>query len=395
MGNRLDRNYPAYLLAGGMLSLVIVMGIGRFAYTPILPLMTHSAGLSEAAAGYLSSYNYIGYLFGSLAAGMLPWRRGKVFYLKLNLLVNVLTTALMGAVSGFALWSVLRFVSGFSSGLVFVFATGIVLDGLALRGRSSWSGWLYSGVGLGIVLSGWLVPALNDFGGWKWAWGGLGSVSILLGAFPLLFLKEPQTASSKNAPIERDHQDSTGNRGMLMRLIVAYGCEGMGYIVSATFLVAIVEQMPEVREFSALSWVFVGVAAAPSCWIWSWIEKKKGSMSALYAAFCTQIFGVILPVLFPNAIGVLTGAFLFGATFMGITMLTMSLARGMFPQESSTIIGYATAVYGAGQIIGPIVTGVLMVNTGSYDGALVFASLTLLCGLIVLVTGHERVRAAG
>lgn len=80
---------------------------------------------------------------------------------------------------------------------------------------------------------------------------------------------------------------------------------------------------------------------------------------------------------------------------MGITMLTMSLVRRMFPQASSTIIGYATAVYGAGQIIGPIVTGVLMAHTGSYDGALVFASLTLLCGLIVLVTGHERVQAAG
>lgn len=378
-----------------MLSLIIVMGIGRFAYTPLLPLMTHNAGLSETGAGYLSSYNYIGYLLGSLAAGMLPWRRGKVFHLKLYLLANVLTTALMGVAGEFVSWSVLRFVSGFSSGLVFVFASGIVLDGLARRGRSSWSGWLFSGVGLGIMLSGWIVPVLNGFGGWKWAWGGLGCVSMLLGSFPLLFLKEPQTACGEHEPIERDYQDIAGNRGMLIRLIVAYGCEGMGYIVSATFLVAIVDQIPEVSEFSSLSWVFVGLAAAPSCWLWSWTEKKYGSMQALYAAFCAQIFGVILPVLFPNAVGVLTGAFLFGATFMGITMLTMSLVRLMFPQASSTIIGYATAVYGAGQIIGPIVTGVLMAHTGSYDGALVFASLTLLCGLIVLVTGHERVQAAG
>src|SRR5947209_16736662 len=53
-------------VAGGVLALAAAMGIGRFAYTPILPAMEAAAHLDTAQAGLLAAANYAGYLVGAL-----------------------------------------------------------------------------------------------------------------------------------------------------------------------------------------------------------------------------------------------------------------------------------------------------------------------------------------
>ena len=63
-----------HFLIGGMLSLVIATGIGRFAYTPILPLMQKELSFSNTIAGYIASSNYLGYLLGAILAGSFPFK---------------------------------------------------------------------------------------------------------------------------------------------------------------------------------------------------------------------------------------------------------------------------------------------------------------------------------
>src|SRR4051812_29092118 len=60
---------PMRTALAGMIALAVAMGIGRFAFTPILPMMRDDAGLSVAAGGWLASANYLGYLLGALWAG--------------------------------------------------------------------------------------------------------------------------------------------------------------------------------------------------------------------------------------------------------------------------------------------------------------------------------------
>src|SRR3546814_16415570 len=63
---------PAASLAfSGLVALAVAMGIGRFAFTPLLPMMQNDAGLALTQGGWLASANYLGYLIGALAAGML------------------------------------------------------------------------------------------------------------------------------------------------------------------------------------------------------------------------------------------------------------------------------------------------------------------------------------
>src|SRR5690554_121647 len=146
----LEKTSPIKMLVGGVFALVVAMGIGRFSYTPIMPMMEEAKLLTTKAAGYLASSNYIGYFFGALLAGVMKWKRGKASSLKLFLILNILSTIAMGLTTSYIFWSFLRLLSGLSSGIVFVLVSSIVLDYLAKKQRITLGGFLFSGVGIGI-----------------------------------------------------------------------------------------------------------------------------------------------------------------------------------------------------------------------------------------------------
>ena len=55
------------LALAGVLAVALALGIGRFSYTPILPYMREALDLSSSGAGLIGSWNYLGYLAGSLS----------------------------------------------------------------------------------------------------------------------------------------------------------------------------------------------------------------------------------------------------------------------------------------------------------------------------------------
>lgn len=376
-------------MIGGIAALVIVMGIGRFAYTPILPYLQDAVRLPDDIAGYLASINYLGYLLGALLAGISKWKKRKIFYLRFYVILNILTTMTMGLTDYYLLWFFFRFISGFTSGLVFVLASSMILDALALSKKLHWSGMFYSGVGLGIFITGLMVPVFNHFFSWGGAWIGLGIFSVFISVFTFLWLKE-NSAKITHPPLIVSRTQPVHKQKVLPWLIASYGCEGMGYSVSGTFLVALVQDIPSLKHFPALSWVFVGAAAIPSCILWALVAKKYGNLLTLQIAFFVQMVGVILPAVFMNSYGALIGALLFGATFMGITTLAVSEGRMTTPNKSSKVIGHLTFVYGIGQMIGPSIAGILIANSGNYHTSLMFAACVLVFGMLLLGIGQIK-----
>ena len=59
---------PVMIALAGLTALGVAMGIGRFAFTPILPMMQQDFAMSLGEGGWLASANYLGYLVGALSA---------------------------------------------------------------------------------------------------------------------------------------------------------------------------------------------------------------------------------------------------------------------------------------------------------------------------------------
>ncbi|WP_339261247.1 YbfB/YjiJ family MFS transporter [Lysinibacillus sp. FSL K6-3209] len=377
--------HSSIFLLGGILSLIVAMGIGRFAYTPILPLMQSDLSFSNAVGGYLATSNYAGYLLGAFLVGVIPVKQHRTFILRLSLVISILTTASMGLFQSYFIWYGLRFISGISSAIVFVMASGIVLDKLAIRNKLNWSGIFYGGVGLGIFLSSLLIPILNRLYSWEGVWLGLSGVSMLLVLIVWISMKDEPLSFEKTS--KQESALCVPPLKWIPWLIVAYGLEGLGYIVTGTFIVSIAKEIPSFNGDATVVWMVVGLAAIPSCIIWSELAKKIGFVKSLVLAMTLQAFGIALPALWVSQIGVVLSALLFGATFMGITTLATTLARQMSPFNSSRIIGILTSIYAGGQMIGPSIAGIISTATQNYDAVLLGAASVVLVGASLLLTG--------
>lgn len=393
--SELDSNQNLWLLVtAGAFALFIAMGVGRFAYTPILPLMQAQTHFSNAVAGYLASSNYFGYLLGAVLAGSLPRiRQRRLTAFRLSLTLSVLTTGAMAATSSTWAWLVFRAISGISSGLVFVLVSSIVLDLFAKYNRPRLSGVLYGGVGLGIATSGWIVPILGKSFGWQGTWLGLMILTIALGVVGVIWIWD-ERAKPEQRTMGSQAQWSAPT-GYFPWLTVAYGCEGLGYIITGTFLVAMATKIPALHGFASYCWVLVGLAALPSCIVWTYLAHRWGEISTLVAAYLLQAVGVILTVIIPTAVGVYLGSVLFGGTFMGITTLGTMLGRKLRPQNSNKAIGLMTAIYGIGQIVGAGGAGLLANHSGGFEIPTLVAGGVLLVGAVILIVGKIMSPANG
>ncbi|MGE7610343.1 YbfB/YjiJ family MFS transporter [Peribacillus frigoritolerans] len=372
-------------LIGGIFSLIIAMGIGRFAYTPILPLMQKELSLTNTVAGYIASSNYAGYLLGAILAGAIPFKKYRTNLLRVSLIISILTTALMGLTNSHLLWNALRFLSGFASAFVLVTASGIVLDKLATVRKTSWSGIFYGGVGLGIFLSSLMIPGLNHLFRWEGTWIGLAVISGILAFFVWIWLNEnPNAVEKKN---KQDIIVKVPPTKWLKWLIIAYGLEGLGYIVTGTFIVSIAEKTSYFHKGATLVWMMVGLTAIPSCLIWSLLAKKWGYIKSLVLAMVLQSLGIAMPAFWMSKTSFIISALLFGATFMGITTLATTLGREMNPSDSSRTIGILTAIYAIGQLMGPILAGVLSSFTHDFNAAFIGAASVVFFGAILLSSG--------
>ena len=366
---------------GGMLALAAGMGIGRFVYTPILPDMAAALGLSKSAAGAIASANFLGYLVGALlAAARLPGGR-RCWFLG-GLAASAATTGAMGVPDSMSAFVLLRFVGGVASAFVLVLGSAIVLDRLAATQRTGWAALHFAGVGAGIAASSVLVDALHAFGvDWRTLWSASGALSVVAVPFAVWLVQE--TASIPQAPAPATAREPPP-RG-LRALALCHGLFGFGYVVTATFIVAVVRVTPQARALETVVWLVVGVAAAPSTAGWSWIAAHLGVLRAYALACLIEAAGVAVGGLWLSPVGALSAAALLGGTFMGITALGFAAARAMAPHQQRRSFAMITAAFGLGQIAGPTVAGVMLDRTQSFAGASILAATAVLAAAAIAV----------
>jgi len=345
--------------------LAVAMGVGRFAYTPLLVVMRGDAGLTVAFAGVLASANLTGYFVGALIAIHPFARTHRVALIRIGSILVVVTTAMMALPS--AVWFSARCATGVASGLVFVLTASLLLDLAAEIDSRNGLAVMFSGVGIGIAAAGLLVPLTLPLGGSRAAWIVLAVVSSAALAVALPMLPKPELSSATSPTEAARSDDSSHVFGWLAAL---YGVEGAAYIVPATFLVAMVSETPSIARYGAATWILVGAITAPSTIWWSAAARRWGLSRALLAACFAQIVAMLAPLAIGGAAGALTLAVGLGATFIGISALGTALGRALRPANSNGAIALLTAVYGVGQIIGPLIATRIVIVTGSYRLAL-------------------------
>jgi predicted MFS family arabinose efflux permease len=348
------------------------MGVGRFVFTPVLPLMEAQAHLTPAQASTLATSNYLGYLIGAVLGIMLPALSRARLALRVSGVVLVATLAAMPLTRDVAAWAALRGLAGVASAVIFMVAGNMILTELT-SGQPHLVGWAYGGVGAGIALSGALVAVVKSIGDWQTAWWSSAALTtVLLAAAWFVGVTGPaekQAAPAAGGPASRHSR-------WFVILAVSYFLEGAGYIVAGTFLVAAISATGP-SWLSSSVWIIVGVAAVPSCVAWTLLSRHVSRPTLITGALILQAVGIALPALTGAVPAALAAAVLFGGTFIGITTLSLAAGRHLRVPRAIAIL---TAGYGIGQVLGPLAVEPTL-HGGYHQALLVGAGLVLVAGV--------------
>jgi MFS family permease len=387
-------------------ALAVAMGIGRFAFTPILPMMLHDGVVDLHAASWLASANYVGYLTGALLCTFLPllWsRRPNAPAIDGPALVRVglagtavLTLAM--AVPLAPAWPALRFAAGVASSMVFVFSSGWCLAQLAARGRAELGGAMFAGPGAGIVVSGLLASAMV----WaRWtsaaAWLVFGVLAAALSASVWRVFKPAPAAApvilsnAKDPGLTHGRDPSLSlrmtprhGRAEVATLALAYGISGFGYIVTATFLPVIARAaLPDASPWLDLFWPIFGVGVILGALLATRARVSGDLRLLLGGAYLVQAIAIAIGLAAPTAAGFAIGSFLLGLPFTAITYFALQEVRRLRPQQVAATTGLVTAMWSIGQTAGPPMVALLLVR-GAGAGAAFTLSLVVAAGTLVV-----------
>jgi hypothetical protein len=422
---------PLRIALAGLAALAVAMGIGRFAFTPILPMMLHDGVVDLPRASWLASTNYIGYLVGALLCTFDPWLRRRLALrgptrapalVRRGLAATVLLTLAM-ALPWPDAWPALRFAAGVASAYCFVYTSGWCLAQLAARGAPALGGVMFVGPGAGIVASGLLASVMVS---WQWrastGWivFALLAAALSAAAWPV-FKGENEAvradpvargndvavpaidvaAVAGGAPASVAHDAGPRAHGTIevATLAFAYGISGFGYIVTATFLPVIARAAIAGSPLIDLFWPIFGAGVMAGALLSSRLPARPDQRLRLAFGYVMQAIGIGIGVAWPTEAGFAAGSLLIGLPFTTLTFFMLQEVRRIRPLTAASTIGLVTAVWALGQSLGPpMVAAALRLSGGdthlAFQRSLVVAALSLLAGAAIYVAAARAWPAA-
>ena len=376
----------------GAVSLAVAMGIGRFAFTPLLPMMLHDGVIDLHGASWLASANYLGYLAGALLCTFQPW-----IWARVPGLPGIVATKLVrgGLVAtglltlGMALpwpwaWGLLRFAAGVASAVVFVYVSGWCLATLARMNHAALGGAIYTGPGAGIVISGVFASGMVQ---WGWhaqtGWIIFGVLAFVLSALIWRTFRAAGPAAPSAAAAGAAAMPAHG-AGEIGVLAFAYGIAGFGYIVTATFLPVIARQALPGSPWLDMFWPVFGLGVMLGALLATRVRVTLDMRLLLAGCYAVQALGIAIGVWSPSLAGFAVGSLMLGVPFTAITFFAMQEIRRLkSPHVVASFMGLMTALYGIGQIVGPPMVAWILRGASS-TGAGFTLSLEVAAGALVV-----------
>lgn len=358
----------------GFIVLVVIMGIGRFAFTPQVPLMIADNQLTLTSAGLVAAMNYLGYLIGAWDA--MRAQRHVETRLYLGITGAVLLT-LASAWADNAWWhGALRLLLGCMSGWALVLTAAWTNERLAQLGRAGLSAAVFAGPGAGIALSGLLAVFIHSESlAASEGWVLYGLLALVLIVLVVRWLPPPgalHPSGTKPAPLHLTVD--------LKRLVWSYSLAGFGYILPATFLSQMAAQRFPGSLFAQFVWPIFGLASVIGIALSIATRGLGQSYQRLAIVLWLQGIGVLCAWLIPGLSGLALGAALVGGGFLCAVQLSLHYGRELAPHHARYMAGLLTTGYAVGQLVGPMTSALSTWLTHRLDPALSVAALALFIG---------------
>jgi len=377
----LDKNKNFNILVAGILSIIVGVGVARFAFTSLLPSMLEDF-LDVRNAGLFASINFTGYLSGAIFSIFLKDINTKIKYFRIGMVLSILTTLILATTTNEYLWFISRIVAGFGSAMVLIVGGAIVMVKLSYEDKTKAMGIHFSGIGTAIATSELISQYSLESGTWADAWLMLSIVAFVLSIYSVYILSIDKELK-KDAPKHKVSKDMFTPYVIL--LILAYFTAGIGFVVQATFFPDIINSLEGLEGYGSLGWLVVGLAGIPSAIIWMMLAQRYGSVDIIIAGFVLQIVGILIPT-FTNdmTLNLLSGA-LYGSTFIGHVALFMNYGGKLAGKNPVVFMGAMTTAYGIGQVSAPLYSVTLFEKYGNYDMALYVTAFIVSFGILFLL----------
>jgi MFS family permease len=374
-----SNNYLKISLAG-ICSTLIAIGFGRFIYTPILPNMQDDLNLSSTTMGIISSYNYFGYLIGSIIP--IIWKfsnfRNMIIF---SSIFSVITIYLMGFTADIKFFIILRFLCGLSSAFGFVFTISFMFNFFKDFENKTLQLYHFCGIGLGIVIGTvtvWIISMAGLF--WNHQWLIVGFIGILLCIPIIIFIPKQldlvtETRSQIKSKVKTD----------FITISFGYFFFGVGYIIFGTFISAIARDSFEIPSYQYLSWIIVGFFAIPSVLFWDWISKKISIDFLLFLSCSTVTLGVSFLLFNNNLNYFLISCLLYGLGVPGSVALVLVEGKKRFIGNVNISVAIMTSAFSVGQILGPYISGILIDLENNYKSSIFLAIICLVLSSILMI----------
>ncbi|WP_215848676.1 YbfB/YjiJ family MFS transporter [Candidatus Pantoea bituminis] len=375
----------------GLLTLVTVMGIGRFSLTPQIPVMMNDGYLTLSSAGILAAMNYIGYLVGAIHVSRIKHSHAQ--YLKAGIMATVLVTLLSGTTGSFAIQCLFRLIAGVGGAWALIIVTAWTQMTLAGNNAPRLSAAVFTGPGVGIMLSGilaWLMATYHFHS--SASWYVYGAVALIVSL--LISRNLPAEFGAAKSQVTH-HEPISAN---LKKLVVIYALAGFGYILPATFLSQMAHSAFPDGNQAAFFWPLFGLSAVAGVALIILFSARFNTQVSLATAMILQGLGVAAAVVVHNAAGLLISTILTGLGFLSIMQLTMRFAREISSGSVAKTVGILTSGYATGQLVGPLVSSASVALFGSLNEAIVLAALCLIaggCSVMLLIRNPQPLAAQG
>jgi MFS family permease len=386
MLNVFDRNNNIAILIAGIFSIIIGLGVARFAFTGLIPPMLDDY-LSIKFVGILASLNFAGYLSGSIFSVFIKDINVKVYLYRFGIILAILTTFVLAYSTNNTLWMVSRVLAGFAGAMCLIVGTAIVMQKLTIKNKTKAMGIHFSGIGFSILTTDLIARFVISLGNtWRDSWTVLAVFAIILSFYSVYILSFDKEVKQNAVKTKFDFSIFTP---FVIILIMAYFAEGVGFVVQATFLPDIINNLPGLDGYGSLTWTLVGVAGIPSCIIWMLLAHKFGSSNIIIIALLLQAVGILIPVFSTNIYLNLLSGVLYGGTFIGLVALFMNLGGQLSKGNPVVLMGALTTSYGIGQVIAPLYSVYFIEKYGNYDYSLILTAIIVVGGAILLLLAKK------